>query len=113
VADHRCKQRVRPRDRAGRGRRRRCRGGDSTLDRGHRRVGGGNPDQVDAVQLDVTDPAQITAVVEDVLRRHGRIDVLVNNAGRTAVLPQMRERRGGAIVQLSSMARMSAAGPKN
>jgi NAD(P)-dependent dehydrogenase (short-subunit alcohol dehydrogenase family) len=91
-----------------------------------------HPDQVDAVQLDVTDLAQITAVVEDVLQRHGRVDVLVNNAGRThvgaveettdeelrslfevhffgpaalvhAVLPQMRERRSGAIVQLSSM----------
>jgi NAD(P)-dependent dehydrogenase (short-subunit alcohol dehydrogenase family) len=91
-----------------------------------------HPDQVDAVQLDVTDPAQITAVVDDVLQRHGRIDVLVNNAGRThvgaveettddelrslfevhffgpaalirAVLPGMRERRRGAIVQLSSM----------
>jgi NAD(P)-dependent dehydrogenase (short-subunit alcohol dehydrogenase family) len=91
-----------------------------------------HPDQVDAVQLDVTDPARINAVVEDALNRHGRIDVLVNNAGRThvgaveettdeelrslfevhffgpaalvrAVLPHMRERRSGAIVQLSSM----------
>lgn len=91
-----------------------------------------HPDQVDAMQLDVTDPTRITAVVEDVLQRHGRVDVLVNNAGRThvgaveetsdeelrslfevhffgpaalvrAVLPQMRERRSGAIVQLSSM----------
>ena len=91
-----------------------------------------HPDQVDAVQLDVTDQAQIADVVEDVVKRHGRIDVLVNNAGRThvgaveettdaelrslfevhffgpaalirAVLPHMRERRTGAIVQLSSM----------
>jgi NAD(P)-dependent dehydrogenase (short-subunit alcohol dehydrogenase family) len=91
-----------------------------------------HPDQVDAVRLDVTDQTEITAVVEEVLSRHGRIDVLVNNAGRThvgaveettdqelrslfevhffgpaalirAVLPSMRERRGGAIVQLSSM----------
>ena len=91
-----------------------------------------HPDQVDAVPLDVTDQAQIADVVEDVVKRHGRIDVLVNNAGRThvgaveettdaelrslfevhffgpaalirAVLPHMRERRTGAIVQLSSM----------
>jgi NAD(P)-dependent dehydrogenase (short-subunit alcohol dehydrogenase family) len=91
-----------------------------------------HPDQVDAMQLDVTAPAQIAGTVEDVVQRHGRIDVLVNNAGRThvgaveetteeelrslfevhffgpaalarAVLPRMRERRSGAIVQLSSM----------
>jgi NAD(P)-dependent dehydrogenase (short-subunit alcohol dehydrogenase family) len=90
------------------------------------------PGQVDAAQLDVTDASGIEAMVHDVLRRHGRIDVLVNNAGRThvgaleettdaelrslfelqlfgpaaltrAVLPQMRSRGSGAIVQLSSM----------
>ena len=90
------------------------------------------PDQVEALPLDVTDSAAARALVADVLARHGRIDVLVNNAGRThvgaaeettdtelrdlfdlhffgpaeltrAVLPQMRERRTGAIVQLSSM----------
>lgn len=91
-----------------------------------------HPDQVDPVQLDVTDGERIAEVVEDVVRRHGRIDVLVNNAGRThvgaveettdadlrslfevhlfgpaalvrAVLPHMRERGSGAIVQLSSI----------
>lgn len=91
-----------------------------------------HPDQVDPVQLDVTDVARAEAVVADVLARHGRIDVLVNNAGRTqvgaveattdtelrdlfdvhffgpsalirAALPSMRERRSGAIVNLSSM----------
>ncbi|OIK02492.1 short-chain dehydrogenase/reductase [Streptomyces sp. MUSC 14] len=90
------------------------------------------PDQVEALRLDVTDTAAIEAAVRDVLGRHGRIDVLVNNAGRThvgaveetteqelrdlfdlhvfgptalvrAVLPHMRERRSGAIVQMSSM----------
>ena len=98
------------------------------------------PDQVDPVQLDVTDQARIAAVVEDLVSRHGRIDVLVNNAGRThvgaveetsdadlrslfelhffgpaalvrAALPHMRARRSGAIVQLSSMGgQMSFAG---
>ena len=88
--------------------------------------------QVDVLPLDVTDTAAIDATVQDVIDRHGRIDVLVNNAGRThvgaaeettdaelrdlfevhlfgpvaltrAVLPHMRSRRSGAIVQISSM----------
>ncbi|HVV25076.1 MAG TPA: oxidoreductase [Pseudonocardiaceae bacterium] len=92
----------------------------------------GLPEHVHPVELDVTDIDRIPAVVADVIDRHGRIDVLVNNAGRThvgaaeettdaelrslfdvhlfgpaalvrAVLPHMREQRSGAIVQLSSM----------
>ena len=88
--------------------------------------------QVDVLPLDVTDTAAIDATVQDVIDRHGRIDVLVNNAGRThvgaaeettdaelrdlfevhlfgpvaltrAVLPHMRSRRSGSIVQISSM----------
>ncbi|MEW2078661.1 oxidoreductase [Streptomyces sp. NPDC012403] len=96
--------------------------------------------QAEALRLDVTDVAAAEAVVRDVVARHGRIDVLVNNAGRThvgaleetsddelralfdvhvfgpaalvrAVLPGMRERRTGAIVQMSSMGgQMSIAG---
>ncbi|MGW8763498.1 oxidoreductase [Streptomyces sp. NPDC055815] len=91
-----------------------------------------HPDQVHAVTLDVTDLAAVDRVVAEVAERHGRIDVLVNNAGRThvgsveetgdeelrslfdvhlfgpaaltrAVLPHMRARRSGAIVQLSSV----------
>lgn len=91
-----------------------------------------HPDQLDAVSLDVTDATEIEAVVGAVVGRHGRIDVLVNNAGRThvgaveettdaelrslfevhfygpvalirAVLPHMRSRQSGAIVQISSM----------
>jgi NAD(P)-dependent dehydrogenase (short-subunit alcohol dehydrogenase family) len=88
-------------------------------------------DRVEALRLDVTDQAAAAAVVADVQARYGRIDVLVNNAGRgqvgaaeettdaelralfdlhvfgpaalvRAVLPGMRERGTGAIVQMSS-----------
>jgi NAD(P)-dependent dehydrogenase (short-subunit alcohol dehydrogenase family) len=90
------------------------------------------PDQVEVLPLDVTESAAIAATVRDITDRYGRIDVLVNNAGRShvgaaeettdaelralfdvqvfgpaalirAVLPHMRARRSGAIVQLSSM----------
>jgi NAD(P)-dependent dehydrogenase (short-subunit alcohol dehydrogenase family) len=90
-----------------------------------------HPDRVEVAPLDVTDTAAVAAVVADVEARYGRIDVLVNNAGRgsvgaaeetseaelralfdlhvhgpaalvRAVLPGMRARRSGAIVQMSS-----------
>ena len=44
-----------------------------------------HPEQVQAVRLDVTDLAAGRALADDVAARHGRIDVLVNNAGRTRV----------------------------
>jgi NAD(P)-dependent dehydrogenase (short-subunit alcohol dehydrogenase family) len=95
-------------------------------------IAAAHPGQVEALALDVTDTAAIEAAVQDLIARHGRIDVLVNNAGRAhvgaaeetsdaelrslfdvhvfgpaaltrAVLPSMRERRSGAIVQMSSM----------
>jgi NAD(P)-dependent dehydrogenase (short-subunit alcohol dehydrogenase family) len=92
----------------------------------------GPEELVHAVALDVTDAAQRDAAVAQALERFGRIDVLVNNAGRTqvgaveettdeelralfdlhffgpaaltrAVLPHMRRQGGGAIVQMSSV----------
>jgi NAD(P)-dependent dehydrogenase (short-subunit alcohol dehydrogenase family) len=91
-----------------------------------------DPDDVLAVELDVTRPEQAPDAVEAAVRRFGRLDVVVNNAGygsvgaveeidladlRTlmetmyfgpaavtqAALPVLREQRSGAIVQISSM----------
>ena len=36
---------------------------------------------VEAIALDVTDDASITAAAEQIAARHGRLDILVNNAG--------------------------------
>ena len=93
----------------------------------------GQDDDLLAVQLDVTDPADAEAAVQAALRRFGRIDVLVNNAGNfyagffeeispqdfraqvettlfgplnvtRAVLPVMRAQRSGLIIAISSTA---------
>ena len=41
---------------------------------------GGSPDAV-AIQADVSDPEQAAMLIEETIKRFGRIDVLVNNAG--------------------------------
>lgn len=84
-----------------------------------------------AVPCDVTDAAQIRTAIDKIIAAFGRIDVLINNAGRgfyasieeidiaayralldlntiaplammQAVLPQMRRQGSGAIVNVSS-----------
>ena len=37
--------------------------------------------EVDVRQVDVTKPAEVEALAEDVVRDHGRVDILVANAG--------------------------------
>lgn len=88
-------------------------------------------DQLLALQLDVTNPEQIATAVTTGIKRFGRIDRLVNNAGlglggpfeetpparieqlfavnvfglmavTRAVLPQLRAQGGGRIINLSS-----------
>ena len=49
------------------------------------RRGGG---QADGRQVDALDPAQVTDLVDDVVRTHGRIDILVNAVGGSTVIPR-------------------------
>ena len=57
------------------------------------------PGRMEAVEVDVTDEAQVTLLVEDVVARHGRLDVLVNNAGTAWVAPI----QDGSTEQLRAM----------
>jgi acetoacetyl-CoA reductase len=93
---------------------------------------GGSPDAV-AIQADVSDPEQAAMLIEETIKRFGRIDVLVNNAGINidralknmavedwrkvletdlssyfytikAALPFFMQQRSGTIINMSSIA---------
>jgi NADP-dependent 3-hydroxy acid dehydrogenase YdfG len=67
-------------------------------------AGQGSEASVHAV--DVTDPLAVRAMVDDVAARWGRLDVLVNNAGRglSATLEQTSAEELRALIELNVIA---------
>jgi Dehydrogenases with different specificities (related to short-chain alcohol dehydrogenases) len=83
------------------------------------------------IRADVTEPQEVQAMVDEIIRKHGRLDILFNNAGISGVgalhevepdawdrvvrvnirgvylpckyaIPHMMERRSGTIINMSS-----------
>ncbi|WP_203075312.1 SDR family NAD(P)-dependent oxidoreductase [Falsiroseomonas ponticola] len=56
------------------------------------------PEGIEAATLDITDPAAVAACVQAIWARHGRIDVLVNNAGAIHSEPMIDIMRPDAMM---------------
>ena len=98
-----------------------------------RRIIEGEGNSIAVSACDVTKSDQVNALIADILKRHGRIDILVNNVGRSepgnpvtmdeatwddqmdvnlksvflmckAALPGMAERKSGSIVNIATVA---------
>ncbi|MCA0754242.1 SDR family NAD(P)-dependent oxidoreductase [Paenibacillus sp. N4] len=96
----------------------------------------GNPENLEVVLLDITDEQQAIAAANQAVQKFGKIDVLVNNAGygllsaveeatadevrknfetnvfgllnvTRAILPHMRHKRSGHIINISSVGGLS------
>lgn len=61
------------------------------------------PGKVEPYVLDVTNREQVKEVVESIVQKYGRIDVLVNNAGitRDALLVRMKEEDWDAVINVN------------
>ena len=51
------------------------------------------PDQIHLLPFDVRDPEEVKSALSAFIQKHGRIDVLINNAGIMAA-PLVRDKRG-------------------
>lgn len=48
-------------------------------------------DQACAIQTDITDPLSVRALLDEVLRRYGRVDILINNAANNPKMEKTAE----------------------
>ena len=64
-----------------------CARTQATLDSAAEEIRAAGDGEVLTIQCDITDPAQITAMVEQVVARWGGVDILVNNAGTSSAHP--------------------------
>ena len=67
------------------------------------KVVAGQIQNAEAYAMNVTDRASIQAVVDQVMQKHGRIDILINNAGITqdARLVKMTEAQFDAVIDIN------------
>ncbi|TXG92297.1 SDR family oxidoreductase [Rhodococcus rhodnii] len=71
--------------------------------------------EIEFVECDVRDPERVQAMIDEVLARHGRLDVLVNNAGGApfALAAEASPRLHSKIVELNLLAPLLVAQAAN